>query len=558
MFSACHKAVEVDPVNITHTDSLIVHGTDPDPVTAQGFFLDSWKPKKLIVPAFTDVPKLPEEDADVTVSIDPTAIITKVSPYMYGNNINTYMTQVVTEPVLLKHIVNLSPGVLRAPGGSLSDQFFWNALKDKLPADIPDKIIDATGAIVDTTRYWVGMNNESWTLSIDNYYKVLQSTGSAGIAVINYGYARYGTGKNPVQTAAHLAADWVRYDKGHIKYWEIGNENYGIWEPGYRIDKTKNKDGQPEFLNGTLYGKHFKIFADSMRKAAAEVHTTIKIGAVMTPNANLDGVIIPNWNADVIAASDGAADFYALHSYYTRYNEDSDIKTIMATADHVTNDMMSYISRSMAQAPRPVALTEWNIQATGSKQQVSNIAGLHAAMTLGELIQAKFGQAIRWDLANSWQKGDDMGMFNVGDEPDGAVKWQPRPAFYYMYYFQKFFGDRMVSSKVTGSNAIVSYASTFSNGPAGTALINRSANSHTVTVNISNFKYGVRYYYYTITGGTDATFSRKCFVNGIGPTGVSGGPSNYSTIFPYSANPAKGIKLTIPAYSAVYLTVEGK
>ena len=35
------------------------------------------------------------------------------------------------------------------------------------------------------------------------------------------------------------------------------------------------------------------------------------------------------------------------------------------------------------------------------------------------------------------------GSFNHGDEP-AAPLWNPRPAFFYLYYFQKLFGDRMV------------------------------------------------------------------------------------------------------------------
>ena len=65
---------------------------------------------------------------------------------------------------------------------------------------------------------------------------------------------RYGTSANPVAAAAHLAADWVRYDNGRTKFWEIGNESYGNWEAGYSIDVSKNKDGQPEFITGALYG----------------------------------------------------------------------------------------------------------------------------------------------------------------------------------------------------------------------------------------------------------------------------------------------------------------
>jgi hypothetical protein len=80
---------------------------------------------------------------------------------------------------------------------------------------------------------------------------MLQQTGNKGMITVNYGYARYGTSDDPVAAAAHLAADWVRYDNGRTKYWEIGNENAGSWEADYRIDQSKNKDGQPEFITVT-------------------------------------------------------------------------------------------------------------------------------------------------------------------------------------------------------------------------------------------------------------------------------------------------------------------
>ena len=105
-------------------------------------------------------------------------------------------------------------------------------------------------------------------------------------------------------------------------------------------------------------------------------------------------------------------------------------------------------------------------------QQVSFINGMHAAILLGEALKNKYGMTGRWDLANGWNNGNDMGLFNIGDEP-GAVKWTPSPAFYYMYYFQKMLGDRMLKSTVTGSTHVLSYASSFSSGQKAVILINR-------------------------------------------------------------------------------------
>ena len=151
-------------------------------------------------------------------------------------------------------------------------------------------------------------------------------------------------------------------------------------------------------------------------------------------------------------------------------------------------------------------------------------------------------------------------MFNIGDEPGGVAKWNPRPAYYYMYFFQKYFGDKMVNSNSTNSTAIASYASTFTSGQAGVILVNKSGTDQIVSVKINNFAIGAKYYYYTLNGGTDnGSFSRKVYVNGAGPgNGISGGPDTFAGIAANSANVLGGIKVSVPAYGVVYLVADKK
>jgi alpha-L-arabinofuranosidase len=164
----------------------------------------------------------------VTVTIDRNDTLAKVSKYVYGNNANPYMTQTITENALIGHIKKLSSNIVRYPGGNISSVFFWNSPKNQPPADVPAQLTDADGNLY-AAGYWYGKNTDSWTLSVNNYYNMLTQTSSTGIITINYGYARYGTGPEPVKTAAHYAADWVRYDNGCTKFWEIGNESDGPW-----------------------------------------------------------------------------------------------------------------------------------------------------------------------------------------------------------------------------------------------------------------------------------------------------------------------------------------
>jgi len=534
--------------------------SDPAVENTIGFFLDPWQPKNYTASAYTDT-AVPSAAANTFVTIDASKIITKVPTSVFGQNANIWMTQMVTEPVLINHLKNLTPNIIRFPGGSLSDMYFWNAPNNQKPADAPANLLNADG-VSSAAGYWFGKNTDSWTMSVDNYYNMLQQTGNQGLITVNYGYARYGTGPNPVAQAAHLAADWVRYDNGRTKYWEIGNECNGVWEAGYRINTATNQDGQPAIITGALYGQHAKVFIDSMRKAAQEIGKTIYIGAYLLEKEpeSWQTATDKSWNSGVLTQIANKADYYVIHSYYTPYQQNSSADVILATASDNTTAMMSYVKQSITNtgsAIKPIALDEWNITSQGSMQQVSYINGMHAAILLGEAIKNKYGMTSRWDLANAWENGNDHGLFNNGDEP-GVSKWNPRPAFYYMYYFQKMMGDRMLPATIIGSNSLLAYASSFTSGEKAVVIVNKSNTADITLVRLDSAKAGSRFYWYTLTGGTDnGEFSRKVFVNGHGSTELSGGPaSEYTTIKPYSASTAAGIKVGVPARSVVYLVID--
>jgi hypothetical protein len=431
------------------------------------------------------------------------------------------------------------------------------------PADVPDSIY-TNGGTLGPTGPWYGGNTQSWTLSLSNYYSMLASVKAQAIVTINYAYARYGTGPDPVAAAAHLAADWVRYDNGRTKYWEIGNEEYGNWEAGWEINAALNQDNQPQFITGALYGQHWNVFADSMRAAAQQTGATIYIGAILynTAPQSYDYPSIQTWNQGVLANAGSAADFFIIHDYFTAYNANSTVQQILATGTTEAPTDMAFIKGQLSGAgipAKPIALTEWNIQATGSKQNTSYVAGIHAALTLGTFIQNGFGEASRWDLANGYANGDDMGMFNIGDEPNAPL-WNPRPAFYYMYYFQRFFGDRMVFDTLKRTNSdLVAYASTFSSGQAGAVIINTGGSSHVLSIDFQHFPAGANYHYMLLTGGTDnSPFSSQVYVNGTGPATPTGGPLSYSTIETYSAPLNGTIRISVPAMSVIYLIADGK
>ncbi|HET7118886.1 MAG TPA: alpha-L-arabinofuranosidase [Hanamia sp.] len=537
--------------------------TDPLLPATVGFFGTAWIPRMFNDPE-TQAGTVATGNATDSLTIDVNKVLVKVPPYVFGANSNLWSREMNKQPALVQYLSDLSPNIIRGPAGSVSDIYFWNGTDaNPAPADAPANLLNATGTS-SPAGYWYGGNNASWTQSLSDYYDLLTKTNSTGILTINYGYARYGTGTDPVAAAAHLAADWVRYDNGKTKYWEIGNENYGNWEAGYNIDQTSNKDGQPAIITGALYGNHFKVFADSMRAAAQQIGATIYIGATLYQEPPYTGAYpsIQTWNQGVLQNAGNAADFFIVHDYFTAYQTNSSVSDILSTATTVPALVMSYVKQQITSegvSLKPIAFTEWNIQATGSKQNVSYIAGIHAAKTIGSIIKNQFGEASRWDIANGYANGDDQGMFNNGDEP-GAPLWNPRPSFFYLYYFQKFFGDRMVYDTLRRSNNdITTYSSTFSSGQAGTVIINSGSLNHVVSIDFQHFPAGSKYYWYILTGGTDnAPFSGQVYVNGTGPSTPTGGSLNYATLKAYSAPLTGTIKINLPALSVVYLVADKK
>ncbi len=512
----------------------------------QDFFLEDWEPKSIDSPLDFIEAENSSITPNVIIFINFADTVNKVSKYNFGNNANTYTTKMWNNFLLVQNLKDLNPHVLRYPGGNLSNEFFWDRAPGNRPIDIPQE-----------QNVWYGKDEADWTMSVDNYYKFLDIIGCASIISINYSYARYGTTQDPVAQAAHYAAEWVRYDNGRTKFWEIGNENFGDWQAGYEIDQSLNKDGQPKFISGDLYGEHALIFADSMRAAAAEIGHEIFIGFQAYEEESSYDPIQTDWNEKMMPVVGENPDFYIVHNYYTPFEENSDAQTILNTYQKA-GDFKRSVYKDLKEAglgEKPIALTEYNIFAAGSQQQVSHINGLHGSLVTGNVIAEKYGLTTRWNLANGWEEGNDHGMFSMG-EPD-VFDFTPYPVFYHLTFFQRYFGDSMVRT-ISTNNDIVAYASIFSTGHAGIAIINKSRTLKTVELLTSNYNPGERYYWFELKDENgDGSFSKKVFINGEGPEQDSGGPDNYASIKPFSSPLSGTVKIDVAPYSAIYMLMDG-
>ncbi|HSR18639.1 MAG TPA: T9SS type A sorting domain-containing protein [Ignavibacteriaceae bacterium] len=531
--------------------AAILFSNITSPIFAQdneNCFLIDFEPKNAVIPPYEDEEK-PAADPTIFINVNASDTIGKISKYIFGNAIAVWIGNTVNDPVLIDYLQKLSPTLIRYPGGNWSSIFFWNGD----PGNLPDSLVDGTNGQKYSFTPQYGKN--SWPTALDNYYSLREQVNTQGLITINYAYARYGLGPEPVKQAAHYAADWVRYDNGRTLFWEIGNEDGGPWQAGWRIDTAKNEDGQPLIINGALYGSHFRVFADSMRAAASETGSVIFIGGQVYHNTTSWNIVDQQWNAGFFSEVGNAADFYVFHNYF---GSAGNVNNILSAATTETNKNINFIRQDIINkhaAERPIALTEWNVYwdlTPNNIHRTSFINGMQSVILSCELIKLSCGMSARWLIANF----ESDGMFYLGND-SSIPKWNPRPDVFYMYYLQKLTGDNALTANSDNAN-ILSYASKFNSGETGLVIVNKGTAGQVVRVNIPGQNVGDKFYVYSLTGGTDnGDFSQNVYVNGTGPAAPAWGPIEDLESIPASAYPINGeIRFTSPARSVQFILIE--
>ncbi|HYQ66483.1 cellulose binding domain-containing protein [Actinophytocola sp.] len=259
--------------------------------------------------------------AGVDVVVNARAGLEPVSSMALGVNHAIWDTNLGTAEVadLLK---GAGVKAMRYPGGSYSDIYHW--LDHTAPG----------GYVAPNTDF-------------DHFMAGVRRAGAQPIVTANYG-----TG------SPQEAADWVRsanIDKGYgVRYWEIGNENYGNGHYGSAWEADDHADKSP-----VQYATLVRDYATAMKA----VDPTIKVGAVLTtPGEWPDGITADGdagtWNQVVLRTAGSVIDFAIVHWYPTGSSGPEVLTKTNRTADQVR--LVREQSRSYAGKELPVAMTEVN------------------------------------------------------------------------------------------------------------------------------------------------------------------------------------------------------
>lgn len=498
------------------------------------------------------------------IQIKPDKIINQVRQSIFGQNAAGFHGNLNTNALREQNWKNGGFSILRFPGGNGSNQFFWDGI-------LPNTI--QTESVLKGDNNNLIKGNIGWMLETSEFPNLLTFMDAKGIVCVNVGYAFYGTSADPIETAAQYAADWVKHynieRNLNIKYWELGNENYGPWQAGFDL-------GSPE-----KYGEVCLKFIEKMKA----VDSTIQIGVnFFEGDGGFNKPQGKDWNEKVFPIVQDVMDFAIVHHYPHPNTNRNDIteSEIYKAVDEVDKTLEWFHRQTETYTNKPagyypIAITEYNAR-TGVRE-ISRTNALFTTLMLGKYASHNdYAAAMQWDLQNGYT--ESLGDHGATANNDPFLpKGSPNPSFYAHFYMQRYFGDHVIESTSDNPDVVV-FPTTFSSGEMGLILVNTSATTQTIEIDLGNFPIGERMYWHTINGD-ESDFDRTIYINNQGPsnrfnlgqtytsgtrteiatafdTNGVGGPENYASILPFSSviPPNTAPKFQTDRFSVSYIIFE--
>ncbi len=422
----------------------------------------------------------------------------------------------LTTPERRELLKQLRFGLMRYPGGSISNEYDWRTNSNR--------------------RYGGGYGTNT-----DGFLSVASETGAEKLICVNYGS---GTPQE--------AADWVHYANiqrnGNVRYWAIGNENYGSWE----------HDTHPHRHDAHTYA-HFTRDAIQLMKA---VDPTIKVGVVGVPNEHefpqrfsvtnpRTGQTHNGWTPVLLNRLQSLGvvpDFFDIHIYPQQPGREDDAfllddprtwEEIIATTRQILRDYLGPAGETV-----PIFVTENNSVAYNpGKQTTSMVNALYMADSWARAILAGADAFVWWDLQNSaevnnnnssrlygWRQWGDYGIVAAGYPPGvGDPLNTPYPTFFAAQLILRFARPDDVLIRVVCDNPMLSvYAVRTPQGKGRLLVINKMRSTAiTAELRVQGMRVGNEVYWRYYSAAQDTTKTK-----GIATRTLRGGGDRIRHTFP--------------------------
>jgi alpha-N-arabinofuranosidase len=420
---------------------------------------------KAKVPFWVDDVKLtkPRGPSRLAVNVDATQVLRVLDGRHLGVNTAAW-DYTLSQPSTLERVQALGARFFRFPGGSTAEKYHW-----------AKNTIDSATTGSDTSAF----------------IKTVRAAGGQAIITANYA-----TG-TPEEAAGWVHFCNVDHDYG-VKYWEIGNENYGDWEPGSH--------------DPAVYARRFGEYVTAMKA----VDPTIKIGMVGTySRQDYNG-----WSPKVLKALKVTPDFYVVHYYPqvrwsgTPHEDDADLLQYprdWPTIAQISRSMLKESLGAAADGVEIMATENTSVSGQPGKQSVNFVNALYMADSMGQVLGTEITGFMWWDLHNGAETNNnnspvlyghreygDFGLLTTTSHPSLPPN-TPYPMYYALQLFSGLAGPeaRLVAA---GSNyeLLPVYAALQPNGELAMLVLNKhSQRTLRVSINVAGFnpgRVGVRQY----------------------------------------------------------------
>lgn len=284
--------------------------------------------------------------AAVSVTIDTDAPAHAYSPLIFGGFVEHFDDQIyggLFEPGsplsdergfrsdVIDALKELKLSVVRWPGGCFASGYHWRDGVGKNRKPVADPVWGVT---------------EPNTFGTDEFIEWCRLVGCEPYICTNAGN---GTPEEMKQWVEYCNADQgefadLRRANGHekpfgVKYWSIGNENYGYWEIGRKTPET--------------WGPLVHRCAGLMRS----VDSSIKLSAA----AWLDK---REWDMPLLAAAGHDLDFLAVHSYWINTSKPMPFQNIVSGngPERTITSVVGLVEEAGFRGKIKIAYDEWNLR----------------------------------------------------------------------------------------------------------------------------------------------------------------------------------------------------
>jgi len=417
---------------------------------------------------------VPAAPTPAKVGIDAGKTIRKVDRRkLIGTNMGlwNYPTR-YWNPTTEKLLKAWCPGLVRIPGGSWSDEYFWNGngVMKWIRYDFPGGGGYELQKKIDTSKFKDG----KWQIDYSGYapgFRINKDGTAAGFhgnfdVKRMFEYIKNTIGTKALITVnagtgtAKMAAEWVKWankkEKYGVEYWEVGNELEGGWEMGHYLpDKSE--------MTGKLYAKKFAEFAEAMKK----MDPTIKVGGPAS------GAAYAGFSKALLKNAGENVDFISFHHYPEKQSlvDDDTLFGRIFEFDKIIAKIRAMIKKYQPERADEIEIgvTEWNCKLTEGRQTGDMTTGLWTCLFIGEMMKTSVDFANQWDIFTQKEKGGHCALHFTRD---GRIV--PKSQYWAFWLWSNHMGDELLSSTVSGNGKLHSIATRRADGWISVMLVNLS------------------------------------------------------------------------------------